>query len=79
MDYINALDRYQYGKVIESLERIGINAKDMRIISNVYWRQKAVVWIKEKTPIRHGVRQGRMCIVAAFIRLQQLLPVYLDK
>jgi len=41
LDYTNAFDRCQHGKMIEMLTDIGLDGKDIRIIANLYWGQKA--------------------------------------
>ena len=58
------------------LQDIGIDGKDMRMIRNLYWKQKAVVQIGERKTewieIKKGVRQG--CILS-----QDLLSLYSQK
>lgn len=62
VDYTNAFDRCQYEELMESLRPVEIDAKDMRIISNLNWRQKEIMRIEGKdskpVEIRSGVRQG---------------------
>lgn len=69
VDYTKAFDKCQHGKMMESLRRTGIDTKDMRIISNLYWGQKAVVRVEEKcsepVEIRRGVRQG--CVLSPLL------------
>lgn len=48
VDYAKFFARCQHSKMVESLERVGIVAKDMGIISKSYWGQKAVVRIADK-------------------------------
>ena len=43
IDYQKAFDRVQHYKMIEVLKNVGIDDKDLRIISNLYWNQTAVV------------------------------------
>jgi len=41
IDYEKALNRVQHEKLIDVLRRTGVDDKDIRIIKNLYWRQKA--------------------------------------
>ena len=55
--------------MIECLEKIGIDGKDIRIIANLYWHQKAAIRIQNElspyTPIKRGVRQG--CVLSPYL------------
>ena len=48
IDYSKAFDRVHQLQLIQCLERIGIDGKDIRIIGNLYWQQ-------QKAAIRIGV------------------------
>ena len=41
--YSKAFDRVHHSQLRECLERIGIDVKDIRIIANLYWQQKAAI------------------------------------
>ena len=66
LDYEKAFDRVNHNKLMECLQRCGIDGKDYNIIQNIYWEQKAKVRVGdlqlEKIEIKHGVRQG--CIMS---------------
>ena len=66
IDYEKAFDRVKHGELINMLERIGADGKDVRMIENVYWNQKAAIKIEgeqsEWVDIKRGVRQG--CVMS---------------
>ena len=66
LDYEKAFDRVNHNKLMECLQRCGIDGKDYNIIQNIYWEQKAKVRVgdlqSEKIEIKRGVRQG--CIMS---------------
>ena len=43
LDYEKAFDRVNHNKLMECLQRCGIDGKDYNIIQNIYWEQKATV------------------------------------
>ena len=43
IDYAKAFDIVEHEEIIECLERAGIDGKDIRIITNLYWHQKAAI------------------------------------
>jgi len=66
LDYGKAFDRIHHEKLIECLEEIGLDGKDIRIVSNLYWEQKATI-ISGKNyssyiDIKRGERQG--CVLS---------------
>lgn len=69
IDFEKAFDRVRHEKMIEVLRTTGIDDKDLRIIANLYWQQKAVIRVGERSTeeieIRRGVRQG--CILSPLI------------
>ena len=69
IDYAKAFDRVKHCELIECLKSIGIDGKDCRIISNLYWHQQAAIRvgedISEYTPIQRGVRQG--CVLSPLL------------
>ena len=66
MFYTKAFDTVKHSKIIECLPEIGIDDKDLQIITKMYWEQTAVVRtehvITEEFQIKKGVRQG--CILS---------------
>ena len=66
IDYEKAFDRVRHEDLIEILKDIGVYGKELRVVQNLYWSQKACVKIDgEETEwqnIRRGVRQG--CVLS---------------
>ena len=62
IDYSKAFDKVRHEDLFQILNALDINGKDLRILSNLHWRQTATVRIdgehSEETSIRRGVRQG---------------------
>ena len=62
IDYTKAFDRVGHEEIITILQQLNIDGKDLRIIKNIYWEQKAAVRVEEETSnfqnIKRGVRQG---------------------
>ena len=62
IDYEKAFDRVRHEDLIEMLQRIGLDGKDLRLITNLYWEQKAIIEIENNKSnwfeIKRGVRQG---------------------
>ena len=66
IDYTKAFDRVKHFKMIECLSEIGIDDKDLQIISKLYWEQSACVrtesGMTSEFKIKKGVRQG--CVLS---------------
>ncbi|KAL0279224.1 UNVERIFIED_CONTAM: hypothetical protein PYX00_000829 [Menopon gallinae] len=69
IDYEKAFDRVQHEKMIQILQQVGLDSRDVRIIANLYWNQKAHVRFSDNTSedveIRRGVRQG--CVLSPLL------------
>lgn len=69
IDYEKAFDRVNHAELINCLKKIGLDGKDIRFISNLYWTQVAVIRTdngnSEKIKILKGVRQG--CIISPIL------------
>ena len=69
IDFEKAFDRVYHKKMINILEKVGIDDADIRIIENLYWQQTAVVKINgeytRRFKVRRGVRQG--CILSPIL------------
>ena len=69
IDYLKAFDRVHREQLINCLERIGIDGKDIRIMTNLYWHQKAAIKIDRElspfTKIKRGARQG--CVLSPYL------------
>ena len=66
IDFEKAFDTVRHEVMIERLRILGVDAADLRVLTNLYWGQKAVVRIGEDrsgwTEIQRGVRQG--CVLS---------------
>ena len=62
IDYTKAFDHVKHFKMIDCLSEIGIDDKDLQIISKLYWEQSACVrtesGMTSEFKIKKGVRQG---------------------
>jgi len=62
IDYAKAFDRIHHDHLIKCLDQIGMDGKDLKVLTNLYWQQKACIRIEEETSkqieIKRGVRQG---------------------
>ena len=64
IDYVKAFDRVKHKKLMEMLEHLEVDGKDLRLLANLYWNQRAAIrtdreledWIE----IGKEVRQGRV-------------------
>ena len=76
IDYTKAFDRVKHSKMIECLREIGMDYKDLQIITKMYWEQTAVVrtenGLTEEFKIKKGVRQG--CVLSS-----SLFNLYTEK
>ena len=63
--YIKALDRVNHTKFTECLKEIGVDDKDLQMITKMYWEQTAVVRTENRVSpefkMKKGVKQG--CIL----------------
>lgn len=66
LDYMKAFDKVKHDSLFQILENLDIDGKDLRIIRNLYWDQKAAIRINNDnsnyTGIKRGVRQG--CVLS---------------
>ena len=66
IDYAKAFDKVKHSEMIECLSEIGINDKDLQIITKLYWEQTATVrtenGVTKEFQIKKGVRQG--CVLS---------------
>ena len=66
IDYSRAFDKVKHGDLMKILQRLHLDGKDIRILSNLYWDQTACVRLEhmfsEYKPIKRGVRQG--CVMS---------------
>ena len=69
IDYAKAFDRVKHTEVIAALEKAGIDGKDIRIIIELYWNQKAAIRVNQElsdpAEIKRGVRQG--CVLSPYL------------
>ncbi len=66
IDYAKAFDKVHHKAMIDCLQAIGLDGKDVRLIENLYWDQVAVIQIGNRlsptVEIKNGVRQG--CVLS---------------
>ena len=66
IDYEKAFDRVNHEKLIQCLQQVDINGKDLKLIRNLYWNQKAFIrtdyGLSPEIQIKRGVRQG--CVLS---------------
>ncbi|CAF4751217.1 unnamed protein product [Pieris macdunnoughi] len=69
VDYEKAFDNVRHGKMMEILQRIGLDYKGCCFIKNLYWKQSANIRVNSKhssyIEIQRGVRQG--CILSPLL------------
>lgn len=69
VDYEKAFDKVKHEKLMEVLQKLDIDGKDIQCIQNLYWNQKAHVRNNDgytnDIDIRSGVRQG--CILSPLL------------
>ena len=76
IDYKKAFDKVKHHMMIQSLTELGIPNKELQIITELYWEQRAVIRtgksITAEFEIKKGVRQG--CVLSLM-----LLNLYTEK
>ncbi|KAI5746880.1 hypothetical protein M8J77_008501 [Diaphorina citri] len=69
LDYNKAFDRVQHNQLMDTLEEEGLDSRDIRVIQNLYFNQRAVVRVEAETSdeleIKRGVRQG--CVLSPLL------------
>ena len=55
IDYEKAFDRVNHELMIKCLQDIGMNGKDIRVIVNLYWTQKAHIQLEQDLCHKHVV------------------------
>ena len=66
VDFEKAFDTVKHDCLIETLKRYGVDGRDLRVLSQLYWEQKAAVRVGEEASewfrVERGVRQG--CVLS---------------
>ena len=66
IDYSKAFDRVKHKDLMQIMIELDIDGKDLRLIRNLYWDQKAAIRIGDEISnyvnIKIGVRQG--CVLS---------------
>ena len=66
IDYTKAFDKVKHVQLLDMLQDLDIDGKDIRLLRNLYWEQTAGIRIEDKistyTQIKRGVRQG--CVLS---------------
>ena len=69
IDYAKAFDTIKHQQMISALIKAGLDGKDIRIITELYWNQKAAISINgdltSPIDIQRGVRQG--CVLSPYL------------
>ena len=62
IDYTKAFDRENHEQLLDMLQNLDLDGKDLRFLRNLYWEQQAGMWINNRISdfkqIKRGVRQG---------------------
>ena len=70
IDNANAFDKVQHVTLLEILQELDVNGKDLQLTKNPYWQQQALVRIGQDMSdwvnIARGVRQGCVLSPALF-------------
>ena len=66
IDYSKAFDKVRHDDLFSMLSKLNIDAKDLRILRNLYWEQTAAIRVDNEcskySTIQRGVRQG--CVMS---------------
>ena len=66
IDYSKAFDKVKHETLLEMLQSLDMDGKDIRVLRNLYWEQTAAVRVQNQTGrysnIKRGVRQG--CVLS---------------
>lgn len=69
MNCNKAFENVKHSKLIQILQEIGLDSKDVRLTENLYWNQSVCVRVDEKTSnvyeIHKVVREG--CILSSVL------------
>ena len=82
IDYEKAFDRVNHESMIKCLKDIRLNGKDIRLIVNLYWTQKAYIQLEQdlsgKIMIKRGVRQGCVLSPCLFNLYTEMIFRYIE-
>ena len=59
IDYAKAFDRVKHSEMVEALARTGIDGKDIKIITELYWNQKAAIREVQELSEPAAIQRGR--------------------
>ena len=66
IDFNKAFDRVRHSRLLNMLQDLDLDGKDIRLVRNLYWNQSAAIRhqneLGEFTSIKRGVRQG--CVLS---------------
>ena len=57
IDYEKAFDRVNHQKMIKCLNDIGINGKDLKLIVNLYWTERASIRLEKVSQMRYESKE----------------------
>ena len=69
IDYEKAFDRVKHAKIIECMENLDIDGKDISLIRNLYWHQKAYMRTEDGLSPEIHIKRGvgpttRLCVIS---------------
>ena len=70
IDYEKAFDRVNHESMIKCLKHIRLNGKDIRLIVNLYWTQKAYIQLEQDLSNREYVKDV-CCLHVSLISTQK--------
>ena len=83
IDYEKAFDRVNHESMIKCLRDIGVDGKDIKLITNLYWTQKAYIQLEEELSdeieIKRGVRQGCVLSPCLFNLYTEIIFRYVEQ
>ena len=82
IDYTKAFDKVRHEEIINILENLDMDGKDLRIIKNLYWKQTATVRMDNEVSnfqqIKRGVRQGCVLSLDLFSLYSEMIMHHLE-
>ena len=48
IEFQKAFDTVRYNQLVDMLKEIGIDGKDLRVVTNLYWNKKAAVRVRDQ-------------------------------
>ena len=58
IDYAKAFDRVKHSEIVEARAKTGMDGKDIRVITELYWYQKAAIRVDQELPEPTAIQRG---------------------